>query len=448
MRPRTFEEVVGQAPVVRELAALARRGRVPSFILWGPPGTGKTTLARLVAGAIDAQFIELSATASGVRDIRRAEELARGGGMFARPVVLFVDELHRFNKAQQDALLPLVEEGVLIFIGATTENPSFYIISPLLSRCRLFILRPLTEEEIELILSRALADPERGLGDEPVEVTDEAVRALARAADGDARVTLAGLEEAVELARARAGEGERVVVDLEQLRELASSGALRYDRAGDEHYDLASAFIKSVRGSDPDAALYWLARMLEAGEDPRFICRRMVISAAEDVGLADPYALTLAVSTYQAQEQVGMPEAAIPMAMCAVYLASAPKSNSAYLALGRARKIAREHGTLPVPRHLRNAPTRLMKELGFGEGYRYPHSFPEGFVPQLYLPEELAHLRLFEPKPIGSEVEIVERLRSWWQERYKKSLQGPPDHEPPTGEKKKPPANRPPPEES
>jgi putative ATPase len=413
MRPRSLDEMVGQEEWVAPgapLRALAESDALPSLILWGPPGCGKTTLARLLAG--DPQrsaFVALSAVTSGVRDVRAVVETSAREAARGRRTVLFLDEIHRFNRAQQDALLPHVEHGTVTLIGATTENPSFEVIGPLLSRCRVFVLRPLDPAAIEALVRRALADPERGLGAAELEAEPEFAAALVGLADGDARRALGLLEAAAERARVR---GERAL-SLEGLREVAGRRLLLHDRDREEHYNVVSAFIKSLRASDPDAALYWGARMLEAGEDPRFLARRMLVFASEDVGNADPSALALAVAAYEAVERIGMPEARINLGQAICYLACAPKSNAAYLGIERALDAVRSHGSPPVPLHLRNAPTPLLRELGYGQGYRYPHDAPGGFVAEPNLPDALAGSRFYEPGDTGLEAAIAARLADW-----------------------------------
>jgi putative ATPase len=383
LRPRRFEELVGQRTVVDTLRPLAASGRLPSLVLWGPPGSGKTTLAAILAEATGARFVSLSAVTAGVADLRRvvgeAARARRGG----HRTVLFVDELHRFNKAQQDAILPHVEAGTVTLIGATTENPSFEVISPLLSRSRVFRLEALTPEDLEQVARR-------GLGELSAEIEADALGTLVEAARGDARIVLNALETASALTPSGA-------ITVSAVEQALQERHLLYDRAGDMHYDLASALIKSVRGSDPDAAVYWLARMLEAGEDPNFVSRRLVISAAEDVGLADPAALSVAVAAQQAAHFVGMPEALLPLSEAAIYLARAPKSNSAMQAYGAASRAVRETGNLPVPLHLRNAVTGLMRSMGYGRGYRYAHDHPGGRVEQQHLPDALEGRRFYEP---------------------------------------------------
>ncbi|MFM8999755.1 MAG: replication-associated recombination protein A [Actinomycetota bacterium] len=394
MRPRTFDEYVGQAHLIgpgRALTRILEGGNLPSVILWGPAGTGKTTLAHLLAEAVGAELRELSAVSSGVADARKVIE--RAGGMFR--TVLFVDEVHRWSKAQQDVLLPAVEAGQVTLIGATTENPFSSLNTPLLSRCLLLRLEPLTVEELRSLLARALLDAARGLGRLGVRATDDALEHLAEAAGGDARIALTGLEAAA-LAVGRDGEITREVAE-----DAIQRKAIVYDRAGDAHYDVISAFIKSIRGSDPDAALFWLARMLAGGEDPRFIARRMIVHASEDIGLADPRALLVATAAAQAVEYVGLPEARINLAEAAIYLARAPKSNSVIVAIGRAEADAAS--SEPVPRHLRDAHGPGARQLGHGEGYRYPHDHPGHRVDQEYLPARFSGATYYVPSGEGEE---------------------------------------------
>ncbi|TAM77436.1 replication-associated recombination protein A [bacterium] len=418
MRPRTLDEYVGQHHLVGEGRVLRRAiesDDVPSMILWGPPGTGKTTLAEIVAGATGAHFVALSAVSAGVADLRRVVADAQRLRAAERRTVLFIDEIHRFNKAQQDAVLPYVEDGTVTLIGATTENPSFEVNSALLSRARVFVLKPLTDEEIATIVDRAMADDERGLGAAGLTLAGDARGVVVNLANGDARVALSGLELA-----ARGAQSERrTSIELADIREALQRRTAAYDKGGEAHYDVISAFIKSLRGSDPDAALYWLARMLEGGEDPLFIVRRMVILAAEDVGLADPRALSMAVACQQAVHFVGLPEGYLPMAECALYLAAAPKSNSVIASYGRA--LADVEGTRndPVPLHLRNAATSLMRSLQYGKGYIYAHdayaemaqtgqSAPPSRRLQAYLPENLEGRRYYEPGVQGEEARLSE----------------------------------------
>ena len=418
MRPRNLDEFVGQQKLVgqgRVVRRMIERDRIHSMILWGPPGSGKTTLAQLISGVTKSHFAELSAVTSGVRDIRReAAEAQHRIGSTGTRTILFIDEIHRFSKSQQDALLPHVEAGTFILIGATTENPSFEVIAPLLSRTRVYTIDPLDNTDMSSIIDAALNDQERGLAVVKPVLDEEARSFLLRASNGDARSALNALEIAVDSASAE--DGKRVVtVDLiEQAIEKRS----RYDRLGDMHYDTISAFIKSVRASDPDAAIYYLARMIDAGEDPLFIARRLVILAAEDIGLANPNGLAVAVAAQQAVSFVGMPEGRIPLAEATIFLASAPKSNSAYMAIDRALGLVRQSPDEPVPMHLRNAPTRLMERMGYGKDYEYPHDAPGHFQPSENLPENVRGNRFYEPEELGAERQIAERLRYWWGERY------------------------------
>ena len=413
MRPRNFEEFVGQEHLVGEgrmLRRLIESDQVPSRIFWGPPGSGKTTLARIIATQTKSHFEPISAVTAGVGDLRRIVGEARERrNLYGQRTILFIDEIHRFNKAQQDVVLPHVEDGTVTLIGATTENPSFEVIGPLLSRSRVYTLDLLTPEQVEMIVRRALADEERGLGHEKLAVDDDAIKALAGSTGGDARIALNALELAT--AAARPDEDSVKQVTRELIEEALQHRTYLYDRAGEAHYDTISAFIKSLRGSDADAAVYWLARMIEAGEDPLFVVRRMVILAAEDIGLADPQALVIATACQQAVHFVGMPEGYLPMAECAIYLATAPKSNSALTAYGRAVADARETRNDPVPLHLRNAVTGLMREMGYGRDYKYAHSFPEHRVEQEHLPERLRGHRYYEPGELGWERRIWEEYQ-------------------------------------
>ncbi|OUN00858.1 MAG: AAA family ATPase [Firmicutes bacterium ZCTH02-B6] len=420
MRPRDLDEIVGQEELLgpgRPLRVLVERDRLRSMILYGPPGSGKTTLARLIAARTRAFLASLNAVTAGVADVRRAIEEARERLRFrGQRTVLFIDEIHRFTRAQQDALLPAVEDGTIVLIGATTQNPFFSVNAPLLSRAPVFRLSALTDEHLSQLLDRALADRERGLGRFSVQLEPEARALLIRAANGDARSALNGLELAVDMAMA----SERTTPEVTPVRVTAELVAaalqvrtVHYDGDGDEHYDTLSAFIKSMRGSDPDAAVYWLARMLEAGEDPRTIARRLIIHAAEDVGNADPQALLVAVAAAQAVEHVGLPEGRIPLAQAAIYIATAPKSNSAYKAIGAALETVRTERWDPVPIHLRDASYPGAKRLGHGEGYRYPHDFPGHHVAQQYLPDNLVGRRFYEPSDQGYEAVLRERLKTW-----------------------------------
>ena len=421
MRPRTFAEFVGHDQIVHADRALLKSmaaGRLPSFILWGPPGTGKTTLARLVATSSESDFAPVSAVTSGVADLRRiVGDAKERKGMYQQSTILFVDEIHRFNKSQQDVILPHVEDGTVTFIGATTENPSFEVIAPLLSRCRVFALQSLTEEQMETIVSRAMSDLDRGLGSLKAMLAADALKHLIDIANGDARIALNALETAAYAVTPDA-DGNRLI-DLDTISDSLQRRSPIYDKAGENHYDTISAFIKSVRGSSPDGALYWLARMIESGEDPLFIVRRLVILAAEDVGLADPQALSIAVAAQQAVHFLGMPEGRIPLAEVTVYLASAPKSNSTYAALNQAMEDVRERVNEPVPVHLRNAVTGMMQVAGYGKNYKYAHDYEGHFEPQEYLPSSLEGRRYYYPGDEGAEKGIKDRLNRWWVGRGK-----------------------------
>jgi putative ATPase len=422
MRPRTLDEFVGQDHLLgpeKILRQAIEKDHLPSMILWGPPGSGKTTLAMIIASMMGVHFIAFSAVLSGVKEIREVVREANEEWKYRkRRTILFVDEIHRFNKAQQDAFLPHVEKGTIILIGATTENPSFEVISPLLSRCKVFTLSALTEREIEIILRRGLEDGERGLGEYPTVVEPEVFRAICLVANGDARVGLNTLEMAV-MTTPPDEKGIRYI-HTKNLEEVLQKKAFLYDKSGEEHYNLISALHKSLRGSDPDAALYWLGRMLEGGEDPLYIARRMIRFASEDVGMADPQALQVAVSAMEAFHFIGLPEGNLALAEAAVYLATAPKSNALYTAFQKVQKDVREVENLPVPLHIRNAPTSLMEELGYGKGYKYPHDYPGHFVEEDYLPENLRGTIYYLPSEEGLEREIKKRLDYWRKGRESK----------------------------
>ncbi len=412
MRPRTLDEYVGQAHllgakgVLRQAIAL---DRIPSMVLWGPPGSGKTSLAAIIGRTAKAKIAGLSAVSAGVADLRKVVEEAQTRlDLTGQRTILFIDEIHRFSKSQQDAILPFVEDGTVTLIGATTENPSFEVNAPLLSRTRVYKLEPLTNAEVLTLVERSLGDTARGLGEQRVTVQPEALSFLARMADGDARVALNALELAATLV-APDDSGRRCVTQDDMVKALQRR-VLPHDKHGDFHYDLISAFIKSVRGSDPDAAVYWLARMLEGGEDPLFVVRRMVILASEDIGLADPQALSVAVAAQQAVHFIGMPEGLFPLTQAALYLAAAPKSNSALRAYAAAKDAVQETGNRSVPLHLRNAPTGLMAAFGHGKDYQYPHSFEGNWVEETYMPQELQGRRFYEPGTQGFERELAERL--------------------------------------
>jgi len=419
MRPRNFDEFVGQEHVVgrgRVLRQSIEADQVPSMILWGPPGSGKTTLAYIVASLTKSHYSPLSAVSSGVADLRRVVEEARERrGMHQQRTILFIDEIHRFNKAQQDAVLPYVEDGTITLIGATTENPSFEVISPLLSRCRVFTLTALSHEDVEVIVNRALEDGERGLARLRVELKADALTHLIDMSNGDGRTALNALELAA-LSTPPDAEGKRKV-DLTTIEDALQRRSLLYDKAGEEHYNLISALHKSLRGSDPDASVYWLGRMLEAGEDPLYIVRRLIRFASEDVGLADPQALTVAVAAQQAVHFVGLPEGNLALAEAVVYLATAPKSNSLYRAYSEVQHDIRRTGSPPVPLHLRNPVTSLMREVGYGDAYKYAHDYEGHFVEQQNMPDSLKDRRYYAPGDLGFEAEIKARMKEWWKGR-------------------------------
>lgn len=415
MRPRTLDAYVGQKHIVGKgavLRSMIDSGRIASFILWGPPGVGKTTLAQIIANKLETPFYTLSAVTSGVKDVREVIEKARQNRFFttASPI-LFIDEIHRFSKSQQDSLLGAVEKGIVTLIGATTENPSFEVIRPLLSRCQLYVLKPLEREDLEQLLHRAVTEDEE-LRKRTIVLQE--TDAMLRYSGGDARKLLNILELVVE------SEGsDSVTITDEMVANRLQQNPLAYDKGGDMHYDIISAFIKSIRGSDPDAALYWLARMIEGGEDPKFIARRLVISASEDVGLANPNALLLANAAFDAVNKIGWPEGRIPLAEATVYLATSPKSNSAYLAVDEALACVRKTGNQPVPLHLRNAPTQLMKSLGYHDGYKYAHDFPDHFVEQQYLPDQLKDSRFWHAQHSPSEEKQYQWMLRCWGDRFK-----------------------------
>lgn len=415
MRPRTLDDYVGQEHLVGKnglMRKMIESGKVSSFILWGPPGVGKTTLAEIVASAMKVPFYTLSAVTSGVKDVRDVIERAKKGSFFNNTSpILFIDEIHRFSKSQQDSLLGAVERGVVTLIGATTENPSFEVIRPLLSRCQVYVLKSLDKDALQKILLHAI-NTDVELKKKHIELKETG--AIMRFSGGDARKLLNILELIVESV-----EGDDIVITDKKVEAELQANPLAYDKQGDMHYDIISAFIKSIRGSDPDAALYWMARMIEGGEDPKFIARRIVISAAEDIGLANPNALLLANAAFDAVEKIGWPEGRIPLAEAVVYLATSPKSNSAYMGINTAIEEVRKSGNQPVPMHIRNAPTKLMAQLGYHDGYKYPHDYPGNFTPQQYLPDELMDKQFWKAQHSPAEEKLYQRMVNCWGDRYK-----------------------------
>src|SRR5690554_1648083 len=414
MRPVNLDDYTGQKHLVGEGAVLRKMiesGNLSSLILWGPPGVGKTTLARIIANTLERPFYTLSAVSSGVKDVREVIEKAKKQQFFNRPnPILFIDEIHRFSKSQQDSLLGAVEDGTITLIGATTENPSFEVISPLLSRCQVYILEPLSKDELQEIVDSAIQkDSEL----KQKKITIKEYNALFRFSGGDARKLLNALELSV-----LSETDENIEITDEKVTSCLQKNLTRYDKQGEMHYDIISAFIKSIRGSDPDAAVYWLARMIEGGEDVKFIARRLLILAAEDIGLANPNALLLAQSTFDAVHQIGYPEARIVLSECTIYLATSPKSNSAYMAIDEAQALVRRTGNLSVPLHIRNAPTKLMKEIGYGKNYKYAHSYEGSFAEQDFLPKEIKNERIYHPQKNPAEMKILERLQQWWGKRF------------------------------
>ncbi len=416
VRPRSFDEFVGQKHLIGSdgvVRKMLQNKKMHSMIFWGPPGTGKTTLARLLATSIEADFVQINAISSGIKELREIIAEAVNSLKMGRKTVLFIDEIHRFNKSQQAALLKSVEDGSVVLVGATTENPSFEVISPLLSRCGVYVLESLKDDDLGEILNKTFSKDERV---NSTLLSDEAKGELVRLSGGDARVMLNALEIAIVICESQ----DSFSINRDVVREAFQTRHYKYDRMGDEHYNTISAFIKSVRGSDPDAAVYYLARMLEAGEDPKFIARRLIILSSEDIGNAEPYSLTLATSAFTAVDYVGMPEAAIVLAQVATYLASCPKSNASYKALGKASSEVRSGPNVPIPLHLRNAPTKLMKELGYGKDYKYSHNSDDHFIEQDFLPRELKDKIFYEPTDVGREINLKKYLESKWKKRRKR----------------------------
>ncbi len=418
MRPKSLDEYIGQEHLLSKGASLRRSldaGFIPSMILWGPPGVGKTTLANLIGEHLKRKVYTLSAISSGVKDVRDVIQKVEQGGMFQQQTapILFIDEIHRFSKAQQDSLLGAVEKGIITLIGATTENPSFEVISALLSRCQVFTLKEHSKEDLELLLVRAVKE-DRYL--QAKKITLEETNVILALSGGDARKLL----NVFEIIIGTFPEGEEIVVTNEVVLSLSQQSLASYDKNGEQHYDIISAFIKSIRGSDANAAVYWLARMIEGGEDPKFIARRLIISASEDIGLANPNALLMANNCFQAVDVIGFPESRIILSQCTIYLANSPKGNGAYMAINRAQQEVKESGSLPVPIHLRNAPTKLMRDLGYGKGYLYSHDYPNNFIEQEFLPEEIKNKQFFKAGSNAKEKEVEDRIKQLWKDKYSK----------------------------
>ncbi|MFO7827291.1 MAG: replication-associated recombination protein A [Bacteroidales bacterium] len=419
MRPKTLDEYIGQKHLVGENAILRKAiesGNIPSFILWGPPGVGKTTLAQIIANQQNRPFFTLSAVHSGVKDVRETIAKAKKQQFFDAPnPILFIDEIHRFNKSQQDSLLSAVEQGIIILIGATTENPSFEVISPLLSRCQVYVLKSLEKDDLTTLVQRAIKDD---LYLKNIKIKIEEYESLLRFSGGDARKLYNILELVVNTEESKNG-GEEIIITNEKVVDILQQNIATYDKSGEQHYDIISAFIKSVRGSDPNAAVYWLARMIEGGEDPKFIARRLLILAAEDIGLANPNAILLANNCFDAVNKIGWPESRIILSEITIYLAISPKSNSAYMAINEAQDLVRKTGDLPVPLQIRNAPTKLMKDLGYGKNYKYAHNYEGNFVQDDFLPDKIKSRIIYEPQKNSKETDILNRLKNLWKGKYK-----------------------------
>ena len=416
MRPTSIEDYIGQEHLVgkgKVLAEAIQTGRIPSMILWGPPGVGKTTLARIIANRTDRAFHTLSAINSGVKDVRETIQKAKNQRFFDRPnPILFIDEIHRFSKSQQDSLLGAVEQGIVTLIGATTENPSFEVISALLSRCQVYVLEPLGKDDLIKLIDQAI-EKDDFLSKKNIQVKE--YDAMLQLSGGDGRK----LYNILELLGNSQTEEDQIIINNDFVTQKVQQKIARYDKSGEQHYDIASAFIKAIRGSDPNGAVYWLARMIEGGEDVKFIARRIMIAASEDIGLANPNALLMATTAFQAVQAIGLPEARIILSQAVIYLATSPKSNSAYMAINKAQALVRQTGNLPVPLHLRNAPSKLMKELDYGKGYKYAHDYPGNFVEEEFLPDELKGRKLFEPQQSAAEQKIKQRLAAQWKDKYK-----------------------------